>query len=197
MHRGTALLTAFRKDYQLRDFAQVLIQREWSLFASAGTKKFLDTAGIPSTDIGDLVGPPILGHRVVTLDRKIYAAILARRDNADDIRELKRIGVDPIDLVYVDLYPLAEELKNPNRTVESVIEKTDIGGPTLLRAAAKGGRYVLSHSNQFQQVLHFFDHRHESPKHFLAGLAAHAEEVVSEYATLSARFHQSVALGTF
>jgi phosphoribosylaminoimidazolecarboxamide formyltransferase / IMP cyclohydrolase len=151
----TALLSAYHKDNHLRHFANSLVGLGWNLIASAGTKKFLDQYGIPSTDIADLVGPPILGHRVVTLDRKIYAALLARMDNPQDVAELKRIGVEPISLVYVDLYPLAEELKSKDCSTASVIEKTDVGGIALLHAAAKGQRYVVSHPSQFEIVLAF------------------------------------------
>jgi phosphoribosylaminoimidazolecarboxamide formyltransferase/IMP cyclohydrolase len=200
-----ALLSAYHKDDRLRDFAKSLIGLGWKLLASSGTKKFLDQNDVPSTDIADLVGPPILGHRVVTLDRKVYAAILARADNPDDMAELKRIGVEPISLVYVDLYPLEEELRSENCTIASILEKTDIGGPTLLRAAAKGRLYVVSNPNQFENVLNFMRspgdpnpfRAHKFVNGFFSHLALAAEETVARYAELSAEFHRSVADGDF
>jgi phosphoribosylaminoimidazolecarboxamide formyltransferase / IMP cyclohydrolase len=199
-----ALLSAYNKDVALRDFAEDLVGEGWKLLASSGTKKFLDQHGIPSDDVADMVGEPMLGHRVVTLDRKIYAALLARLDNKEDLVELRRIGVEPISLVYVDLYPLAAELENPKRTFDSIIEKTDIGGPTLLRAAAKGRRFVVSSPEQFQRVLAVMQSEDPNPIRrakfmtaFLSGLAAEAETKVAEYAALSAKFHQTVADGNF
>jgi phosphoribosylaminoimidazolecarboxamide formyltransferase/IMP cyclohydrolase len=197
----TALLSAYRKDNRLSDFAHELVGLGWKLLASAGTKRFLDQRGIPSIDVADLVGPPILGHRVVTLDRGIYAAILARLNNSDDMAELERMRIDPIHLVYVDLYPLAQELASDSCTFDSIIEKVDIGGPTLLRAAAKGDRIVVSSPEQFGRVLSVI----RSPldgapsldatlmRRFLSGLAADAEKMVANYAGMSASFHRSVA----
>lgn len=196
----TALLSAFKKDDDLRDFARALVGFGWDILASSGTKKFLDQYDIPSIDVGSIVGEPILGHRVVTLDRRIYAALLARKFNADDAAELDRIGMRMIDLVYVDLYPLADELAKSDCTFDSVIEKTDIGGPTLLRAAAKGRRLTLCKPSQFENVLGVIGspavHRDAQFMHkFLSNLAADAEETVAEYATLSANFHRSVGDG--
>lgn len=202
--KETALLSAYTKDERLREFAAALVKEGWDILASSGTKKFLDGHDIPSTDVADLVGEPILGHRVVTLDRKIYAGILARRGNPDDMAELERIGAPLIRLVYVSLYPLAEELTNPAMNFDSVVEKTDIGGPTLLRAAAKSGGYVVSSPEQFETVIDFIK---SSPlttptgivatRRFISTLAAAAEDMVSAYAALSAKFHQSVADGEF
>lgn len=197
--QATALLSAYTKSDKLADFARALRNHGWNILASAGTKKFLDAEGVRSTDIGDLVGEPILGHRVVTLDRKIYAGILADKNNPEHMQELKRIGVDPIDLVYVDLYPLADELRRTGRTIASVIEKIDIGGPTLLRAAAKGGCYTLSNQEQLDEVLRIIrdPHHHPADPSFLAWLAAEAEETVSNYASLAESFYRSVEKSAF
>lgn len=202
---GTALLSTYHKDERLRALAANLVSLGWKLLASAGTKGFLDAYGILSTDIGDLVGPPVLDHRVVTLDRKICTAILAQLDSPGDLAELKRIGVEPIELVYVDLYPLAKELENPTCTFHSVVEKTDIGGRTLLSAAAKGHRFVLSDPDQFEPVITFL----RSPpdpgqpvgliagNKFMSQLAADAEAKVTAHALLSSAFYQSVVDNDF
>jgi phosphoribosylaminoimidazolecarboxamide formyltransferase/IMP cyclohydrolase len=200
----TALLSASNKTPALARFAQGLVELGWKILGSVGTKKFLDEQGVPCTDIGDIVGPAILGHRVVTLDRKIYAAILARPEKEDDMAELKRLGIERISLVYVDLYPLAHELRHPESTYRSVLEKVDIGGPTLLRAAAKGGCLVLCEEKQMTGVLEFLRLQLENKprtivatNRFQAGLAAQAELKVSEYAALSAGFYESVESGAF
>lgn len=199
----TALLSVYDRDTAFFGFATSLISLGWKLLASSGTKADLDKHSIPATSIGDIVGEPILGHRVVTLDRRIYAAILADLTEEEHLAELKRIGMEPIHLVCVGLYPLLEELKSEKRTFKSVIEKTDIGGPTLLRAAAKGRRFVLSSGAQYAQVIKFLsapDHTHEGvvARHrFLSRLAADAEKTVMHYAAASAAFHEEVAQGNF
>lgn len=187
----TALLSAYRKTDTLADFAQALKKRGWDILASAGTTKFLAESGIESTDVTSFVGAPILGHRVVTLSREIHAGLLAR---PEDEAELKRLDIRRIDLVYVDLYPLEEEIARHGATEESIIEKTDIGGPTLLRAAAKGRRIVLSSPAQFVKALEYID-KNEGDKRYLASLAAKAESIVADYVAASAAFNHMVEKG--
>lgn len=185
----TALLSAYQKTDALADFARELKTRGWDIFASAGTTKFLGEKGIEATDVATVVGPPILGHRVVTLSREIHAGLLAR---AEDEAELQHLGLRRIDLVYVDLYPLQEEIAKPGATEESVLEKTDMGGPALLRSAAKGRRIVLSNSAQFKTALEYIDTGKEDKK-YLAGLAAEAESLVASYVSASANGCRQVA----
>lgn len=187
----TALLSAYRKTDALADFARELKQRGWDIWASAGTAAFLAEKGIETTDVAMIVGAPILGHRVVTLSREIHAGLLAK---PEDEAELQRLGLRRIDLVYVDLYPLKEETARPGATEESILEKTDIGGPTLLRAAAKGRRIVLSNESQFPQALAYIDAGMED-RRFLTVLAAEAESVVAAYTSDSADFNRRVAEG--
>lgn len=189
---NTALLSAYKKDAPLADFARALKQRGWEIFASAGTAKFLVGQGIEATDVATIVGAPILGHRVVTLSREIHAGLLAK---PEDEAELQRLGLRRIDLVYNDLYPLQEEIARAGATEESILEKTDIGGPTLLRAAAKGRRIVLSDPLQFQRAIDYIDTGKEDRK-YLAGLAAEAESVVAAYASASAEFNRRLASTT-
>jgi|SRR3989344_4417551 len=178
----TALLSAYKKTDELADFARALKDRGWDILASAGTVKFLAEKGIEATDVATIVGPPILGHRVVTLSREIHAGLLAK---PEDEAELERLGIRRIDLVYVDLYPLEEEINHPGATEESILEKTDMGGPALLRSAAKGRRIVLSSSAQFAKALTYIDTNAENRK-YLAFLAVEAEGRVAAYAAASA-----------
>ena len=177
-----ALLCAYEKTDALADLARALKARGWELLASAGTKKFLDEREIASIDVSTIVGEPILGHRVVTLSREIHAGLLAR---PTDEAELQRLGIRRIDLVYVDLYPLEEEIARSDATEASIIEKTDIGGPALLRSAAKGRRIVLSSPAQFEQALAYIDTNQENKK-YLASLAAEAEQTAATYSGASA-----------
>src|SRR3989344_1889605 len=148
MRTKTALIAVSKKE-GIEEFAQALYDMGWDLIASDGTCRHLAAHGIKSKNVAEIVGAPILGHRVVTLSREIHAALLAE-DTPEDNAELERLGIPRIDLVYVDLYPLVEEIAKTERTILSVIEKTDIGGPTLLRSAAKGRRIVVSSPLQFK-----------------------------------------------
>lgn len=191
----SALLSAYDKTPELLGFAKFLVRLGWKLLGSKGTAEFLNKNGVPCLDISSLVGEPILGHRVVTLSRKVYAALLSRVDDPSDMLELEELGVSPIGLVYVTLYPLAEELEKEDRSFESVIERTDIGGPTMLRAAAKGGRMVVTSDHQLRSVRRHIRAGTEGNQRFLSHLACAAESVVANYANLSASFHQRIAHG--
>ena len=185
----TALISAYTKTDELADFARELKQRGWDILASAGTTKFLAEKGIEATDVATIVGPPILGHRVVTLSREIHAGLLAK---PEDEPELLQLGIRRTDLVYVDLYPLEEEIAKSGATEESILEKTDIGGPALLRSAAKGRRIVLSDPAQFKRALECIESGKEDRK-YLAILAAEAESVVAAYVSAAAEFNRKVA----
>jgi phosphoribosylaminoimidazolecarboxamide formyltransferase/IMP cyclohydrolase len=180
----TALLASYGKDEALLRLGKMLSERGWSILGSAGTAKFLNDNAIPCRDVGGIVGAPILGHRVVTLAREIYAGLLATDADAE---ELQKLGIDRIDLVYVTLYPLEKTIADPNSSPADVIEKTDIGGPTLLRAAAKGRRIVLSSAEQFDE----FEKRiaeETFDETYLTHLAAAAERRVAEYVNVSASY---------
>src|SRR6266576_3874409 len=107
MKQRNALLSVYHKD-GIVDFARNLVNLGWNIYASGGTAAALTKAGVPVIDVASLVGGgPILGHRVVTLSRELHAGLLSQ-DNKEDLAELKHLGVPVIDLVCVDLYPLAE-----------------------------------------------------------------------------------------
>lgn len=147
----TALFSTYDKKGVV-PFAKELHSLGWTLLASGGTAKVIADANIPVTDIADLVGEPILGHRVVTLSRQVHAGLLAQR-NAQDTEELARLNIPFIDLVYINLYPLVETIADSNATMDTVIEKTDVGGPTMLHAASKGRRLIVLDNHDAQEVL--------------------------------------------
>src|SRR5690349_1398762 len=113
----TALLSAYDKT-GLEEFAFKLVSLGWNLLGSAGTAKYLNEKGIKTRDVAEIVGPPILGHRVVTLSRELHAALLAT-ESVEDQAELDRLGVPRIDLVYVNLYPLEAEVAKEDCTLDS------------------------------------------------------------------------------
>ena len=116
------------------ELAAGLVELGWDLIASGGTAHVIEAAGLPVADTADYTGSPtMLGHRVVTLHPRIHGGILADRDDPAHRADLEANGIDPIDLVVVNLYPFEE---SPG------IETIDIGGPTMVRAAAKNHAHV-------------------------------------------------------
>jgi phosphoribosylaminoimidazolecarboxamide formyltransferase/IMP cyclohydrolase len=179
---GIALLSVYDKT-GIVDFAQGLTDLGWQIYASGGTAKAIQDAGIDTKDVSELVGgSAILGHRVVTLSREISAGLLADKSSKDDLDEMSKLGLPIIDLVCVDMYPLEEAIAHN----ENVIEKTDIGGPTMLRAAAKGHRIVLSHAEQRSAVLDWLKAGQPDEELFLRDLAARAEYETARYIWASA-----------
>src|SRR5262249_51848507 len=113
------------------------------LISTGGTRKALADAGLPVRDIAEVTGfPEILGGRVKTLHPNIHGGILAVRGNPDHLRTLEAQGIRPIDLVVCNLYPFEATVARAGSTHDDVIEDIDIGGPTLVRAAAKNYRDV-------------------------------------------------------
>jgi phosphoribosylaminoimidazolecarboxamide formyltransferase/IMP cyclohydrolase len=137
----TAILSVHNKT-GLLDFAKGLVSLGWTLLASGGTAKLLRENGITVTDVADYTqSPEILGGRVKTLHPAIHGGLLARPTEADH-QQLLDLGWDYIDLVAVNLYPFEETIAKPNVSYTDVIENIDIGGVTLIRAAAKNHERV-------------------------------------------------------
>lgn len=184
-----ALLSVYNKK-GIADFAANLFGLGWTLVSSGGTAKALTEAGLPVTDVAELVGGgAILGHRVVTLSREVHAGLLARHGVPEDEKEMAELLLPFIDLVCVDMYPLEDEIARAEATEESVIEKTDIGGPTMLSAAAKARRIVICDPDDRPKVIEWLEDGEPDREEFLRLLAAKADYTVSLYRGLSAMFH--------
>lgn len=131
-----AILSVYDKT-NLITLAQVLVDQGWELIASGGTARALRDAGLPVTGVSQLTGAPeMLGGRVKTLHPAVHGGILAR-DEEKDRAELAARGLRPIDMVICNLYPFRQTVSRPDTTQEEAVEQIDIGGVTLLRAAAK------------------------------------------------------------
>lgn len=131
-----AILSVYDKT-GLVAFARGLAGLGWTLLASGGTARMLRENGLPVTEVADYTGSPeILGGRVKTLHPAIHGGLLARSTETD-LAELHKLGWDTIDLVAVNLYPFVQTISNPEVTLDEAIENIDIGGVTLIRAAAK------------------------------------------------------------
>ena len=127
----------------ITDFAQSLAELGIEIISTGGTAKSIRDAGIPVTTIDEVTGfPEILNGRVKTLHPKVHGALLAVRDNEDHLRQLRENDIGFIDLVVVNLYPFEKTVAKENVTIEEAIENIDIGGPTMLRSAAKNNRYI-------------------------------------------------------
>ena len=125
------------------EFAKGLVALGWEILSTSGTMKLLKESGVPVTSVSDVTGfPEICDGRVKTLHPKIHGALLARRDIPEHMKELKDNDIETIDLVCVNLYPFRETIAKPNVTMEDAVEHIDIGGPSMLRSAAKNRESV-------------------------------------------------------
>ncbi|MGH7542229.1 MAG: bifunctional phosphoribosylaminoimidazolecarboxamide formyltransferase/IMP cyclohydrolase, partial [Gemmatimonadota bacterium] len=138
----TALVSVSDKT-GVRELCSELVERGWGLLSTGGTAGHLKDAGLPVTGVSEITEyPEMLGGRVKTLHPALHGGILARRGVPNDLEQLERHGLGPIDLVAVNLYPFQRTIARESATLAEAIEQIDIGGPTLLRAAAKNHESV-------------------------------------------------------
>jgi phosphoribosylaminoimidazolecarboxamide formyltransferase/IMP cyclohydrolase len=150
----SALISVFYKD-GLAEIVKILYRLGIKIYSTGGTFSFINDLNIPAEKVEDLTSyPSILGGRVKTLHPSVFGGILARRDNSGDLEQLSKYNIPEIDLVIVDLYPFEETVKSADKE-EEIIEKIDIGGISLIRAAAKNYNDVLvvSGREQYSDVL--------------------------------------------
>lgn len=125
------------------EFAQELEKLDYEILSTGGTKRFLEENGVNITAVDEITKfPEILGGRVKTLHPLIHGGLLAKHDDAEHQREMAENGISPIDIVCVNLYPFRETISKPGVTADDAIENIDIGGPTMLRSAAKNHAYL-------------------------------------------------------
>jgi len=137
-----ALISVYKKE-GVDTFAKLLIDFGVEILSSGGSAKFLKDKGIPVVEISDITGfPEILGGRVKTIHPKISAGILALKDKPEHMQQLEDHKIKTIDMVVVNLYPFLDALSENNKNHEEMLELIDIGGPTLIRAAAKNYPHV-------------------------------------------------------
>ncbi len=150
-----ALLSVYDKS-GIVELARELRGMGWDLISSGGTAQALRDADLAVTDVADLTGfPAILGHRVVTLHPKVHGGILADRRNPDHQKDMAEYGIDPLDLVVSNLYPFGADTASFEHGATRAEELIDIGGPAMIRAAAKNFRDVgiLTHPSDYQTVV--------------------------------------------
>ncbi|MGC9454253.1 MAG: bifunctional phosphoribosylaminoimidazolecarboxamide formyltransferase/IMP cyclohydrolase [Phycisphaerae bacterium] len=150
-----ALISVFDKT-GIAEFARALAEEGAEILSSGGTADAIEAAGVAVRRISDWTGfPQMLGHRVVTLHPKVHGAILADREDPEHRKDMETYGIEPIDLVCVGLYPFSEVADRDDATLAEAVEMIDIGGPTMIRAAAKNHRYVtvVTSGRQYGEVL--------------------------------------------
>ena len=145
-----ALLSVSNKS-GIVDFAKGLVSAGYNLISSGGTYKVISAEGIPVMRVSDYTGSPeILNGRVKTLHPKIHGGILAQRDSSSHDLDRKVNRIELIDIVAVNLYPFAETVAKPDVTLADAIENIDIGGPSMVRSAAKNYKDVAVMTNPHQ-----------------------------------------------
>lgn len=153
-----ALISVYEKTGVV-DFARGLADMKVEIVSTGGTAKLLASNGIPAREVADLTGfPEILDGRVKTINPRIASGLLAIRDNAEHMRQVREHNVPLIDLVCVNLYPFVQTTRKPGVQFEEVIENIDIGGPSMLRAAAKNFQdvAVVTSPADYDRVLRAF-----------------------------------------
>ena len=179
----SALISVFYKD-GLEPLARTLQSLNITIYSTGGTQKFLEDLGIPCVAVESVTGyPSILGGRVKTLHPSVFGGILGRRYEEQDLQEMAQFNIPALDLVIVDLYPFEETVRNTTEE-KLIIEKIDIGGPSMIRAAAKNFRdlVVLSAKEDYERLNQLLIHQKGSTNlDQRKAFAAKAFEVVMHY----------------
>ena len=127
----------------LQDFVKGLLRLDYEIVSTGGTARFLREGGARVTDVSEVTGfPEILGGRVKTLHPKVHGGLLGIREDGEHRRQMREQAIDPIDMLVVNLYPFQQTVARPGATLEEAVEQIDIGGPAMVRSAAKNFRDV-------------------------------------------------------
>ena len=190
-----ALISVYDKT-GLQEFARGLAELGWDLVASGGTADFLEReVGVDVDRVEELTGvAEMLGGRVKTLHPRIHAAILARRDHDEDVATLEQQEIEPFDLVCVNLYPFSDVAARYGVREEEAVEMIDVGGPSMLRGAAKNFAHCapVSRPDQYERVVAELRERGDMSLATRRALAAEAFATTAEYETAIARWFGDV-----
>ncbi|WP_068142071.1 bifunctional phosphoribosylaminoimidazolecarboxamide formyltransferase/IMP cyclohydrolase [Roseimaritima ulvae] len=167
------------------------------IFSTGGTRRYLEECDIPVEDVAEYTGfPEMLDGRVKTLHPKVFGGILARRDREDHLQAIDDHDIEPIDLVVVNLYPFMETVSRPGVTRSEAIEQIDIGGPSLVRAAAKNQQDVVvaTSPEQYREILDQVHTRGGTSLELRRRLAGEAFRHTAEYDRAIADYHDGETL---
>ena len=173
------------------DFAKSLADLGVTIYSTGGTLKAMTEAGVPAKAVDTLTGfPEMMDGRVKTLHPMVHGGILAIRDNVEHVKAMTNHGIQPIDLVVVNLYPFRETIANPNVELKDAIENIDIGGPTMVRSAAKNHAYVgiVVNPNHYDEIIAMLTEKGELTKEYKFKLAKEAFAHTAAYDTAIANF---------
>ncbi len=177
------------------DLAKKLSKAGVEIISTGGTMKAIKAAGIPVTYVSDVTGfPEIMDGRVKTLNPKIHGGILAVRDNPEHLRQMEENGILPIDMVVVNLYPFKSTIKKPNVTLDEAIENIDIGGPAMIRAAAKNFKFVtvVTNPERYDEIAKMISETGEVDYETRKKLATEAFAHTADYDTMIAKYLSGV-----
>ncbi|WP_163327998.1 bifunctional phosphoribosylaminoimidazolecarboxamide formyltransferase/IMP cyclohydrolase [Desulfurobacterium thermolithotrophum] len=176
------------------EFAKELLNLGVEIISTGGTARLLKEAGIPVKEISDLTGfPEIMEGRVKTLHPKVHGGILAKRDSEEHLKAMKDLGIERIDMVVVNLYPFKETVAKGAR-LEEIIENIDIGGPTMVRAAAKNYKYVaiVTDPKDYEKIIKELKETGEISLKTRFNLARKAFNLTAHYDALISDFLYSI-----
>ena len=190
MEHRYALISVYDKE-GIIDFSKALIDHGFTLLSTGGTAAVLQKAHVPLTEVSTLTGfPEMLDGRVKTLHPMIHAGILARRDNKNHKETLKQHHIPLIDVVVCNLYPFEKTIQQQNVSIEDVIENIDIGGPTLIRAAAKNYQdvVVVTNPRQYPEIVSALQAKTALSIQYREKLAIEAYSHTSQYDAIIAQY---------
>ncbi len=176
------------------DFAKKLAEFGVEIISTGGTYKLLKENGLVVKEISEVTGfPEMLDGRVKTLHPKIHGGLLARRDNPDHMKAIGDMEIQPIDMVVVNLYPFRDTVLKEGATIEDIIENIDIGGPSMIRAAAKNWQFVcvVTDPKQYSTVIgHMIADDGDIPEFILKRFMAQAFTVTANYDAMVSKIMQ-------
>ena len=194
----SALVSVFNKD-GLEEIIKLLAKYDVKIISTGGTAEFIRKLNVPVIEVEKITNyPALFGGRVKTLQPQIFGGILNRRDNENDQKEKREHDIEDIDLVIVDLYPFEETLASGAKE-EEIIEKIDIGGISLIRAAAKNFNdvVVIPSKNQYEELKQILENGNETSLEERKKFAGDAFEVTSTYDHTIRSYFQSVSKTVF
>lgn len=190
----SALISVFYKD-GLEPVVKLLNELGVTIYSTGGTQQFIEKLGVKVVAVERLTSyPAILGGRVKTLHPSVFGGILGKRDNPDHVQEMKQFNIPGIDLVIVDLYPFEETVASTSDE-KSIIEKIDIGGPSMIRGAAKNFNdvVVIAAKKEYETLEHLLrEQKGETSLEQRKSFAAKAFEVVAHYDVAIAKYFNPV-----
>ena len=191
MNKINRALISVSDKKNLVEFAEKLNASGVEIISTGGTMKALKDAGIPVTYVSDVTGfPEIMDGRVKTLNPYIHGGILAVRDNQTHVEQMNIHKIKPIDLVVVNLYPFKETIAKPDVTLADAIENIDIGGPAMIRAAAKNFKFVtvVVNPERYDEVAAMIEKDGGTTFDFRMKLAQEAFAHTADYDTAIAKY---------